>query len=149
MPFGMVNSSASFVRLMKMILSDLEDFADAFIDDNIIFSETCFDHLKHITEVLSVLRRAGLTAKPSQCMFAFQQIEFLAHSVGNGEVHPTQEKIAAIQTFQPPPPKNQKARALFYWGHRILPQVYPPFCKQISCFNRSYWKRYAKQSQMD
>ena len=104
MPFGMVNSSASFATLMKMILSDLEDFADAFIDDIIIFSETWFDHLKHITEVLSVLRRAS--AKPSKCMFAFQQIEFLTHVVGNGEVHPTQEKIAAIQNI--PAPKTKK-----------------------------------------
>ena len=40
MPFGMVNSSATFVRMMKMVLSKLEDFSDAFIDDVIIFSES-------------------------------------------------------------------------------------------------------------
>ena len=107
MPFGMVNSSASFVRLMKMVLSDCEEFADAFIDDIIIFSEIWYDHLKHIKYVLESLRRACVTAKPSKCMFAFQQIEFLAHVVGNGEVRPTQEKIEAIQNILIPETKKQ------------------------------------------
>ncbi|MCG8044622.1 MAG: RNase H-like domain-containing protein [Candidatus Thiodiazotropha endolucinida] len=107
MPFGMVNSSASFVRLMKMVLSDFEDFADSFIDDIIIFSESWHDHLCHIKEVLEALRRACLTAKPSKCVFAYKQIEFLAHIVGNGEVHPTQEKIKAIQNIPTPKTKKQ------------------------------------------
>ena len=69
--------------------------------------------------------------------------EDCSHS--NSSAPPHQKK-----TKQKKKKKNkQKARAFFYWGHRVLPQVYPPFCKQISCFNRSYWKRYAKQSQMD
>ena len=71
MPFGMVNSSASFVRLMKMVLGDMEEFADSFIDDVIVFSEIWEDHLVHITEVLEALKKASLTAKPSKCRFGF------------------------------------------------------------------------------
>ena len=107
MPFGMINSSASFVRLMKMVLSNFEEFADAFIDDIIIFSESWYFHVKHIRCVLDSLRRACLTAKPSKCMFGFQQIEFLAHIVGNGEVRPTQDKIEAIQNIPAPKTKKQ------------------------------------------
>ena len=80
---SMVNSSASFVRLMKMVLSNCEDFADAFIDDIIIFREAWYYHLKHIKCILEALRRACLRAKSSKCVFAFQQIEFLAHIVEN------------------------------------------------------------------
>ena len=47
MPFGIVNLSATFVRLMKMVLSKCEEFADSFIDDAIIFSETWSDHVFH------------------------------------------------------------------------------------------------------
>ena len=36
MPFRMVNSSATLVRMMKMVLPKLEDFSDTFIDDVII-----------------------------------------------------------------------------------------------------------------
>ena len=65
MPFGMVNSSATFVRLMKMVLAKCEEFADSFIDDVIIFSETWSDHVFHIKDVLQALRVFSLTAKPS------------------------------------------------------------------------------------
>ena len=44
MPFGMVNSSATFVRLIKMVLSKCEEFSDSFKDDVIIFSESWSDH---------------------------------------------------------------------------------------------------------
>ena len=107
MPFGMVNSSATFVRLMKMVLSQCEEFADSFIDDVIIFSESWSDHVFHIKDVLQALREFSLTAKPSKCMFGFTEIEFLAHVVGNGQVRPLQEKIDAINKLASPTTKKQ------------------------------------------
>ena len=115
MPFGMIYSSASFVRLIRMVLSDCEEFTDAFIDDIIIFSEGWYDHLKHIKYVLESLRKAHLSAKPSKCMFAFLQIEFLAHIVGNGEVRPKQEKIEAIQKIPIPETKKQVRSFIDDW----------------------------------
>ena len=87
----MVNSGASFVRLMKKILEGKDEFSDSFIDDIIIFSDTWSGHLHHVKSILSELRHARLTAKPSKCFFAFRQLEFLAHIVGNGEFN--QQKI--------------------------------------------------------
>lgn len=101
MPFGMVNSSATFVRLMKMVLLGLEEFADSFIDDVIIFSESWADHLAHIFLVLKALRKASLTAKPSKSMFGFKQLEFLAHVVGNGE-YIKKLKLSKIYLHQQP-----------------------------------------------
>ena len=43
--------------------------------------------------------------------FAFRQLEFLAHVVGNGEVKPTDDKIKAIQEM-PVPTTKRKARSL-------------------------------------
>ena len=107
MQFGMVNSSASFVRLMKMILSACEAFSDSFIDDVIIFSESWLEHVIHIKHVLQSLREASLTAKPSKCMFGFRELGFSAHVVGNGEVRPIQEKIGAINNMPVPQTKKQ------------------------------------------
>ena len=92
MSFGMINSSATFVRLMKFILASFDEFSDSFIGDIIIFSESWSEHLYHIRRVLQVLRDASLTAKPSKCMFGFEEIVFLAHIVGKGEVRPLQQK---------------------------------------------------------
>jgi len=39
MSFGMVNSGATFVRLVNKVMKGCEEFSDAFIDDIGIFSE--------------------------------------------------------------------------------------------------------------
>ena len=111
LPFGMINSAASFVRLIKRVLKGTEEFADSFIDDIIIFSDTWNLHLTHVKCVLNMLRSAHLTAKPSKCFIGFRQIEFLAHVVGNGEVRPTEEKVKAVQQF-PIPTTKRKVRSL-------------------------------------
>ena len=111
MPFGMINSGASFVRLMKKILEGKDEFSDSFIDDIIIFSDTWLGHLHHVKSILREIRHARLTAKPSKCFFAFRQLEFLAHIVGNGEVKPTEDKVKAIQDM-PVPTTKRKVRSL-------------------------------------
>lgn len=40
MPFGMVNAPATFVRLISKVITGLEDFTEAFIDDIGIYSNT-------------------------------------------------------------------------------------------------------------
>ena len=75
MSFGIVNLTATFVRLMKMVLSKCEEFADSFIDYAIIFSETWSDHVS-IKESTISSYEFSLTAKPSKCMFCFKEIEF-------------------------------------------------------------------------
>ena len=107
MPFGMVNSGATFVRLMKIILEGLENFSDAFIDDVIIFSASFPEHLDHLIQVLKAFRNANITAKPSKTLLGFRELEFLAHKVGNGAVKPTEEKIDAISRIAPPKTKKQ------------------------------------------
>ena len=76
MPFGLINSGASFVRLIKMVLDGKEDFSDSFIDDIIIFSDEWNIHIQHLDSILDALKQAHLTAKPSKCFFAFKQLEF-------------------------------------------------------------------------
>ena len=51
MPFGMVNAGATFVRLMNKVLNGHEDYADSFIDDVGIFSDSWSFHLEHLKTV--------------------------------------------------------------------------------------------------
>ena len=54
-----------------------------------------------------------LVLLPSKCFFffAFRQLEFLAHIVGNGEVKPTEDKVKAIKDM-PVPTTKRKVRSL-------------------------------------
>ena len=60
MPFGLVNSGATFCRLMRIILSYLPN-VDSFDDDMWIFTETLKDHMASLRQVLDSLRSAKLT----------------------------------------------------------------------------------------
>ena len=53
MPFGLQGAPATFQRLMDQVLHGVGDFAAAYLDDIVIFSETWEDHLTHARSVLS------------------------------------------------------------------------------------------------
>ena len=106
MPFGLQGAPATFQRMMDNLLTGVQGFAAAYLDDLVIYSDTWEQHLVHLREVLLRLRRAGLTAKPSKCKLATNQCSYLGHIVGNGEVRPGIDKIQAVADF--PRPENTK-----------------------------------------
>ena len=106
MPFGLQGAPATFQRLMDQVLRGVGDFAAAYLDDIVIFSETWEDHLTHVHSVLSRLQKSGLTAKPSKCQFGMAQCVYLGHVVGSQLVKPEPTKVQAVQ--QTPPPQTKK-----------------------------------------
>ena len=54
MSFGLVNSGASFCRLMRIILSNLPN-VDSFVDDMWIFTENWKDHMTSLRQELDRL----------------------------------------------------------------------------------------------
>ena len=78
-------------------------FADAYIDDIVVFSD---DWEQHLAEVLHCLKAAGFTAKLVKCSFAKRRVDFLGHVVGGGTVKPQAGKIQAIQDFRRPKTKK-------------------------------------------
>ena len=66
MPFELVNSGASFQRLMGHILRGLEyRFALIYIDDLIIFSKSIDEHLAHLEKVFRRLCDANVKLNPN------------------------------------------------------------------------------------
>ena len=106
MPFGLVNSGATFCRLMRIILSNLPK-VDSFVDDMWIFTETWRDHMTSLRQVLDSLRSAKLTAKPSKCMIGYDSIECLGHNIVGQTVRPQEDKIQAIRDAPRPSTKRQ------------------------------------------
>eukprot|EP00731_Ephydatia_muelleri_P007946 Em0004g284a len=84
MPFGLSGAPASFQKLlMDRILRGSQE-SEAYLDDVVIISETWEEHLKHLTDILERIRKAGLTVKLGKCQFAMSQCVYLGHVVGNG-----------------------------------------------------------------
>lgn len=106
MPFGLRNAPATFQRLVNRVLTGLELFTGAFLDDIIIFSDSWSDHLKHIQQVFDRIRSAGLTVKKSKCVFATAEVDFLGHRIGLGKVEPRKQTVQSLLDF--PRPNNRK-----------------------------------------
>ena len=119
-----MNSGATFVRMMKKVLAGFEHFADSFIDDIGIFSDSWMFHLEHLRAVFDVLREANLVARPSKCSFGFRELEFLGHIAGSGQIKPVQDKISAIKNFAVPETKKQVRSFLGLVGfyRKFIPQ---------------------------
>ena len=106
MPFGLVTASATFSRLMRLLLQGMEN-VENFIDDILIYTQTFDHHIRVLNELLSRLRNANLTAKPSKCSILYKEVECLGHTVGNEVLSPNSDKITAIQNASRPETKKQ------------------------------------------
>ena len=107
MPFGLTNAPAVFQRLMQKVLSDLKtdngrDFAEVYIDDVLIFSETLGEHLQHIRLVLERLKKAGLKLKPAKCHFLRESVEYLGHLITPQGLKPNPKQVKAVVEFPVP-----------------------------------------------
>ena len=107
MPFGLHNAPATFQRLMNRVLQGCQEFAQAYIDDVVVYSRTWEEHLQHLYEVFSCLQRAGLTLKLPKCQFGLNKVPYLGHIIGNGELLPDPRKLEAVESFKRPETKSE------------------------------------------
>lgn len=123
MPFGLQGAPGSFQRLMDQVLRDTSDFAAAYLDDVVIFSETWTDHCDHLQEIFRRIKEAGLTINPQKCMLARREVSYLGFIIGDGVIRPQLEKVEAIRSFTLPATKK-KVRSflgLVGWYRRFIP----------------------------
>ena len=90
---------------MNKVLNGL-NFAHAYLDDVIIFSETAEQHLKHIQIELTRLKQANLKLTKSKCAFFKKELYYLGHLLTTEGIEPQTEKIKGITEMKPP--TNQK-----------------------------------------
>jgi len=101
MPFGLCNAPATFQRLIDRVLRDC-CWAIGYFDDILIFSERVDEHLNHIRDVCSRLRRFGLRVNPAKCILFVEQVRFLGYVLSRGRLHADRSKVDAIRTYPRP-----------------------------------------------
>jgi hypothetical protein len=103
MAFGLTNAPATFQDLMQTVFKDqLYIFVLVYIDDILIFSGTEEEHLKHLEQVLKILREHKLYAKLKKCEFFKDQVEYLGHIVSAKGIQVDPRKIQAIEQWPVP-----------------------------------------------
>ena len=79
MPFGMVNSGATLMRAMRILLEGMEN-VEHVIDDILIHNVTWEEHLETLQELLRRMSAANLTARPSKTVIGAHVIDFAGYS---------------------------------------------------------------------
>ena len=102
LPFGISSAPTIFQRTIDSLLQGLPNVI-VYLDD-ILVTGVNKDHLCNFNHVMDRLEPAGLTLKQSKCVFMTESVEYLGHVIDRDGLHPSQEKLHAIQ--EAPEPHN-------------------------------------------
>ena len=145
MPFGLRNAPAIFQRAMQTVLSGLEwQNCFVYIDDILIASRTFEEHLQHLAEVISRLRKAGLRLKPKKCRFLCEEVCYLGYIISARGVSPDPGKIDKVKCFPVPRDVTQVRQflGLASYYRRFVPQfakIAAPIHGLLKKENASAW----------
>jgi hypothetical protein len=104
-PFGLANAPSTFQRYINWALREfLDDFASAYLDDVLIFTEGSLQkHHEHVRQVIERLQEAGLNLELSKCEFDVQRTKYLGFILEAGRgTSMDPEKVQAIRDWQAP-----------------------------------------------
>ena len=104
----------------------LDKFVIVFLDDILIFSGSYKEHLKHLQQVLILLRHHKLFGKLSKCDFGKSTIHFLGHVVSDKGVATEPDKIKAIKDW------SALRNLPELWSFLSLASYYCKFVKSFS-----------------
>ncbi|XP_046566272.1 uncharacterized protein LOC124274942, partial [Haliotis rubra] len=110
MPFGVVNAPAVFSWLRRKVLKDIPN-VDNYIDDILEGTEDWENHRSSLRMVFDHLRQHHLTARPSKVKIGYTHLEFLGHTVGEGQLALNSHNLDKILNLARPETKKQ-VRAL-------------------------------------
>ena len=95
-PFGLVNATSTFQRLMNRVLEGMMEFCSEYVDDILVYSKDWESHLGHLDLVLGKLMEAGLTAKASKCEWGRSRLVYLGHEIGEGRLAVPEDRVAHV-----------------------------------------------------
>ena len=103
LPMGITNAAPTFQKNMEMMLNGLLWVnCIVYIDDVIIYSETFEQHMKDLKEVFGRMREYNVVAKPKKCEIAREEVLYLGHRIGNGQLRPEENTIKKIEEMPMP-----------------------------------------------
>ena len=95
--FGLKNNGATYQRLVtKMFKPLLGKTMEVYIDDMLVKSKWCPDHVTHLQEAFDLLRAYGIKLNPSKCAFGVSAGRFLGFMVTQRGIEANPAQLKAI-----------------------------------------------------
>jgi len=99
--FGLSNAPATIQRAMN--LGGLKwKSCLVYLDDIIVFSQSAGEHVEHLREVFAALRGAGVSLKAKKCHLFQEEVGYLGHIVGRGQLQVQDKNIRGLKEASPP-----------------------------------------------
>ena len=115
MPFGLCSASATFQRLMDVVLAGVQwSHCLVYLDDIIVVGRNFHDHLQNLSVVLQRLKEANLRLKPAKCSFCKTQVSYLGHIVSRQGVATDLEKTNEVSNW-PTPTTTSEVQSFWDW----------------------------------
>ncbi|GBG85602.1 hypothetical protein CBR_g40330 [Chara braunii] len=103
MPFSLTNAPDTFQSLMDKVLREqIGRFVVVYLDDILIFSKSMEEHLKHLEEVLAVLKKMQLHLNLDKSKFGKDSVIYLGHRLSAAGLEPEAAKIEVIRDWPQP-----------------------------------------------
>ena len=116
-PFSSATAISTFQYLMSKVLNGLNHFAFMYLDDVLIFSKCCEEHLQHLKTVFQKFKEAGLKIKLSKCQFFKTQLHYLGHKISADGLELLQEKLEVIKNIAPTKNMDEACQILGLLGY--------------------------------
>ena len=123
-PFGLAQAPAYFMKLINMVLSEI-DFAMGYLDEIIIISKIEEEHLEHLCIIFDRLRQAGLKLKIQKCDLFKKHIQYLGHLISDEGIQPLPEKLESIRKVSVPtnPKEVKQFLGLVGYYRKFIPRL--------------------------
>jgi len=94
MQFGTINAPADLEGYINTTIKEaLDDFALAYLDNILIFSDTEEEHVRHVKWVMQRLLEVGLYIKPEQCKCHKETVQYLGLIISTNWILMDEDKV--------------------------------------------------------
>ena len=107
MSFGLKNVGATYKRLMEKIFKGMIGRSvEVYMDDIVVKSDSCDQHIKDLQEVFDTLQRTNMRLNPEKCAFGVEGGKFLGFMLTHRGIVANPDKCKTITEMRSP--KNLK-----------------------------------------
>jgi hypothetical protein len=100
MQFGTTNAPADFKGYINHAIREaLDDFASAYLDDVLIYSDSEQEHVGHVKWIMQRLLEAGLYVKAEKCEFHKETVKYLGLIISTKGISMDEDKVETVRNW--------------------------------------------------